>query len=58
MNKLTDFIDSLKMLALLMATFATVFALTDARDVNVFYSNYFAGMATGVALLMWAEDID
>ena len=58
MNKLADLIDSLKVLALIMTVFITCYSLLAARDVNIFYSNYFAGMATGVALLMWLDDID
>lgn len=39
-----------------VATLGALFALLNSPDVNLFYSQYFAGLAGGVAVTMWLDD--
>ena len=50
MRRLIDFTGSIKVLAGAAAAFATGYSALDTPNINLFYSNYFAGLATGVAL--------
>lgn len=55
MNFIYNFCSDLKNLAACLATFATAFTLTTSPDTALFMSNYFAGVATGVALMMFVD---
>ena len=50
MRRLIDFTGSIKALACTASAFATGYSMLVTPDINLFYSNYFAGLATGVAL--------
>ncbi len=56
MKKLLELTGGVKFLAMSFATFATCYSALTAPDINLFYSIYFAGLATGVALTMLLDD--
>ena len=53
---MTKLIDSLQFVAACSALFATSFSFFGASDVLLFLSDYFAGFASGAALLIWLDD--
>lgn len=58
MKKLLELTRSIKFLAGAVAAFAAVFSICTSPDINLFYSQYFAGMAGGVALMIQLDDDD
>lgn len=56
MNFILNFCSDVKNLAACLATFATAFTFATSPDTALFFSNYFAGVATGVALMMFTDD--
>ena len=62
MKKLADFInkhfDSVQTLAAAFATFATVFAFANSADLSEFFTAYFAGGASAVAMLIFFDEED
>lgn len=56
--KIFDSFDPLKALALSAATFATIFSFLNSPNIDLFFSAYFAGMASGVAFSLFLDDLE
>lgn len=56
LEQLDEISGSVKWLALAFAMFAFIYSAVNARDIFVFYADYFAGVAGGIAMFMWFDD--
>lgn len=56
MKKLINWLGDYRYIASAFATYAAVYGVVMVRDLDTFYSGYFAGAASVVAMMLWLED--
>lgn len=56
MQRIINALGNVRVLSTCLATYATVFNLICTGNPIEFWSNYFAGAATAMAMFMWLEE--
>ena len=58
MRGVIEVLGALRLLPTLAAIFAALFGALTTSDLNSFYSGYFAGAITMIALFIWLDEDD